>query len=73
MYMMDVNLAFCGDHFAMYINIKSVCCIPETNNVVCQLYLNEKIKTIENLLDGAGSDSQSNNCNSSCPLSFELV
>ena len=28
---MDVNQTYCGDHFAMYTNIKSLCCTPETN------------------------------------------
>jgi len=36
---MDVNLTFCGNDF----NIKSLCCMPEINNFVCQLYLNVKI------------------------------
>lgn len=39
MYTMDVNLTFCGNDF----NIKSLCCMPEINNFVCQLYLNVKI------------------------------
>ena len=26
-----------------YINIESLCCTPETNMMVCQLYLNKKI------------------------------
>ena len=28
---MDVNWTYCGDHFAMYTIIKSLCCTPETN------------------------------------------
>ena len=35
--LMDVNYSCCGDHFVIYINIESLCYIPETNNVVCQL------------------------------------
>lgn len=43
---MDVNWTYCGDHFVIYMNIKSLCCMPGANecNVVCQLYLNKKKK-----------------------------
>ena len=34
---MDVNQTYCGDHFTIYTNIKSLCCIPETN---IMLYVN---------------------------------
>lgn len=34
---MDINQTFCGDYFAMYTNIKSVCCTPKTN---IMLYIN---------------------------------
>ena len=27
---MDINWTYCGDHFAIYTNIKSLCCTPET-------------------------------------------
>ena len=27
----DVNQTYCGDHFAIYRNIKSLSCTPETN------------------------------------------
>lgn len=27
---MDVNQAYCGDHFMVYTYITSLCCIPET-------------------------------------------
>ena len=27
---MDVNWTYCGNHFAIYTNIKSLCCTPET-------------------------------------------
>lgn len=30
------------DHFVMYINAESLYCTPETNNIVCQLYLKGK-------------------------------
>lgn len=33
---------YCGDHFATYTNIKSLCCKPEMNITLCQLYLNKK-------------------------------
>ena len=29
-------LTYCGDHFAIYTNIKSLCCIPKTNIIVVQ-------------------------------------
>lgn len=35
----DGNYTSCGEHFIMYINVKSLCCIPETNKR--QLYLNK--------------------------------
>lgn len=35
--MTDDNQTYCGDHFVIYTNIKY--------NVVCQLYLNLKIRT----------------------------
>ena len=43
MYGDNVNQTYCGDHFAIYTNIESLCCIPETN-VICQLHLNKKMK-----------------------------
>ena len=30
---------YCGDRFAIYTSIESLCCTPETN-VICQSYLN---------------------------------
>ena len=34
-------VTICGDHFAVYINIESLCFIPETKyNVICQFFLN---------------------------------
>ena len=29
--MKDANRTFCGDHLTIYTNIKSLCCMPETN------------------------------------------
>lgn len=34
---MDVNWIYCGNHFAVHTNIKSICCTPETNKM---LYVN---------------------------------
>ena len=40
---MDVNQTYCGDHIAIYTNIKSLCCIPTTNIMLYfKLYLNKK-------------------------------
>ena len=36
----DVNLTYCGDHFAVYTNIKSLCCTPETNTTLHVNYKN---------------------------------
>ena len=36
---MNVNETYCGDHFAMYTYIKSLCCTPETN---VMLYVSKK-------------------------------
>ena len=33
----DGNQTYCGDHFAMYTNVESLCCTPETN---IKLYVN---------------------------------
>lgn len=38
----DVNWTYCIDHLAIYTNIESVHCIPESNITLCQLYLNNK-------------------------------
>lgn len=37
----DGNQAYGGDRFAVYTNIESLCCIPETN-ITCQSYLKKK-------------------------------
>ena len=34
---MGVHQNYCGNHFAVYTYIKSLCCTPETN-VICQLF-----------------------------------
>lgn len=36
---MEVNCTYHGDHSAIYVNIKSLPNIPETNMMLCQLYL----------------------------------
>ena len=39
----DVNWTHCGDHFAIYTNIKPLCCTPETD--ICINYTSiEQIK-----------------------------
>ena len=38
---MDVNLTYSADHFAIYTNTESLCCVPG-NNAICQMYLNLK-------------------------------
>lgn len=30
----DGNYSYCGDYFALYTNIESLCCTPETNNYI---------------------------------------
>ena len=35
----DSNQTYCGDHFEMYRNIESLCCVTEN---VSQLYLKNK-------------------------------
>ena len=37
------NQTYCGDHFKMYRNIKSLCCAPE-NNIVLQVKITSKRK-----------------------------
>ena len=39
---MDVNQTYCGDHFTIYINIKSLYCIPETNIILYVNYISIK-------------------------------
>ena len=43
----SINQTYCGHHFTKYINVKSLCFTPETNNV-CQLDLKKKILCVEN-------------------------
>ena len=38
--MMDVNWTYYSDRFAVYTNMESLCCTPETNKTLCKLYLN---------------------------------
>lgn len=42
---MNANQTYCDDPFTVYTNNKSLCCGPETN-VICQLFLDVKIKNI---------------------------
>lgn len=39
---MGVNYNYCGVHFTIYTTIESLCYIPETNYVICKLFLNLK-------------------------------
>lgn len=43
----NVNWTYCSDHFAMHTSIKSICCTPEANTMVCQLSSNKKIEKLE--------------------------
>ena len=47
---MVVNWTYCGDHFVIYTNIKSLHCTPETNIMLCQLYLKLKNISYKNLI-----------------------
>ena len=31
--MTDINWTYCGDHFAIYTNVESLCRTPETNTM----------------------------------------
>ena len=44
---MDVNQTYCGNHFAMSTNIKSLCCIPKTNITLYVNYTSIKIVKIK--------------------------
>ena len=36
---MTVNQTYCGDHFAIYTNIESLCCTPENNIMLHVKYI----------------------------------
>ena len=38
----NINGTYCSANFVIYTNIKSLCCVSETNNVACQLDFNVK-------------------------------
>ena len=40
----DGNQSYCGDHFEMYRNIKSLCCTPATNVVLQIIYTSKANK-----------------------------
>ena len=42
--LMDVNYTTCGDCFTIHTNIEPLYWITETNDVICQLYLNKNNK-----------------------------
>ena len=46
----DINQIYCGDHFTMYTNIKSLCCTPGTNIMLCVSYSSVKTTTKHRLL-----------------------
>ena len=39
---MYVNQTWCGDHIAIYTNIESLCCTPETNITLYVNYISTK-------------------------------
>ena len=39
----DVNQTYGDDHFTIHTNIKPLCCTPDINTMLCQLYLNFKM------------------------------
>ena len=41
----DVNQTYGDDHFAIYTNIKPLCCIPDINIMLCANYAATKSKT----------------------------
>ena len=43
----DGNQTYHGDHFEMYRNIESLCCVPETNIVLQVSYISRTNKLIE--------------------------
>ena len=45
--MLTCRLTYCDDCFAIYTNMES-CCIPETNIMLCQLYINKKVRNVVN-------------------------
>lgn len=36
--MTDINSVYCGGHFAIYTNVKSLCCTPEINIKSSDIY-----------------------------------
>ena len=42
---MDINQTYCGDHFTIYTNIKSLYYTPETNIILYANYTSIKNKT----------------------------
>ena len=49
--MTDGNYTYCGDHFVMFIIVKSLCCTPDTNIILHVNYTSmEKIILCPNIL-----------------------
>ena len=44
---MDINRTYCGDHFVVYTNIKSLCCTPATNIMLYVNYISIQIYVYE--------------------------
>lgn len=57
------HLIYHGDHFVVYTNFKSLCSIPETNKIVCQLYFNSK----EGAEERGGEQKTTHVCRSTAP------
>ena len=43
----DVNQTHCDDHFTVYVNIKSLCCTPETDTMLYVSYTSKIYKMKE--------------------------
>lgn len=56
--MVDVNEAYFGGHFAVYTDIESVCCRPETNIRRCVNYMSLTAATTKPEQDGTVGDFQ---------------
>ena len=50
LYMTDGNWTYCDDHFAMYTNVKSICCTLETNIIVYVNYTLINLKKEETMI-----------------------
>lgn len=46
---MDASLTYCGAHFAVYTNIESFCCLPETNIILHVNFLKKGKTSLSNI------------------------